>query len=243
MPALPENILTSLTNIAHAPKLESCFLQPLDMAPNGEKAPWQDNAGGPSAVRFQYWPESLQDVRASEWNPRNIPGGSHPIYQWTHGGERNISFTAIFTTDTDPGHHNLLNEDAYRDARTEPLNGLDIGDRDVDLRAVVSWLRWYTYPAYEDDGSKVYEPAKCLLVMPNTKLGHSGLDHVTCVMTQCDVTYQAWFVNGFPRVIEVSLSFAEVVQSGRRVAFHDRRHMRQAGFARTYLSATDTTVG
>ena len=237
MAALPENILTSLTNLSHGPRLAKCFLQPLDMR-DGERPPWAPE-GGSTAVAFQYWPESLQDTRASEWNPTNIPGGSHPIYQWTHGGERSLSITAVFTTDTDPGEENLRNEDAYEGARSAPLNGLNIGDRDVDLRSVVSWLRWFTYPAYEDNSNKVYEPAKCLLVMPNTKLAHNGQDYITCIMTQCDVTYQAWFTNGFPRVIEVSLGFAEVVQSGRRVAFHDRRHMNPSSFVRTYLQAND----
>jgi len=242
VPALPENLLTSLTNIAHAPRLQKCFLQPVDL-PAPEKPPWAPE-GWSTAIAFQYWPESVSDTRQSEWNPRNIPGGSHPIYQWTHGGERTISLTAVFTTDTDPGDENLeAEDDAYAEAQSAPLNGLEIGSRDIDLRAVVSWLRWYTYPAYEDEGLKVFEPAKCLLVMPNSKLSYDGQDHITCVMTQCDVTYQAWFVNGFPRVIEVSLTFAEVVQSGRRVRFHDRRHMAQAEHIRTYLPATDVVLG
>ena len=97
MPALPENLLTSLTNIAHAPRLQSCFLQPLDMAPD-ETPPWAQNATTGTAIKFQYWPETLQDTRQSEWNPRNIPGGSHPIYQWTHGGERTLTFTSVFAT-------------------------------------------------------------------------------------------------------------------------------------------------
>ena len=241
MAALPENLLTSLTNLSHGPRLAKCFLQPLDMK-DGERPPWAPK-GGSTAVAFQYWPESLQDSRASEWNPMNIPGGSHPIYQWTHGGERNLSLTAVFTTDTDPGAEALLNKDPYREARSAPLNGLVLGERDVDLTSVVSWLRWFTYPAYEADSNKVYEPAKCLLVMPNTRLAHNGQDYITCVMTQCDVTYQAWFVNGFPRIIEVSLAFAEVVQSGRRVAFHNRNDMYPSRHIRTYLPATDIATG
>jgi hypothetical protein len=44
-------------------------------------------------------------------------------------------------------------------------------------------------------------------------------------MTTCDITYEAWFPNGFPRIIEVQLEFAEVVQYGGRVVFHDRSKM------------------
>ena len=253
MPELPSNILTSLTNIPHIPELARAYLQPLDMAPD-ENPPW--NPGGSeagNAIAFQYWPETIQDSRGSEWSPRNIPGGSHPLYQWTHGGERRLSFTAMFSTDTavedsdltaaaavatgeappvlSPG---LLSPgDPYARQKLNPLSGLEIGTRDIDLRAAIAWLRWFTYPYYtEGDDWRAYEPAKALLVMPNMGLGYTGEDHVTTVLTQCDVTYEACFENGFPRLIEVALEFAEVVQSGERVQFHNRRLMQDAGYAR-----------
>lgn len=250
MPELPDNILTALTNVPHTPKLAKAYIQPLDMAPD-ERPPWNSRGGeGGDAIAFQYWPETIQDSRGSEWSPKTIPGGSHPIYQWTNGGERRISFTAMFTTDTAPQERFLsdVNEgsrpagaileagsldgsgDPYTTQQGVNLNGLSLGSRDVDLRAVVSWLRWYTYPYYtEGDGWKAYEPPKCLLVMPNMGLGYLGYDHVTSVLTQCDVTYEACFETGFPRLIEVSLEFAEVVQQGNRVQFHNRRLMNSGG--------------
>jgi hypothetical protein len=211
--------------------------------PAGEAPPW-----GTDAMAFQYWPESLADSRSSDWSPRAIPGGSHPIYQWTHGGERTLAFTAIFTTDTSPGddfgvHEKRVNElfgalggDAYEVAKTQPLNGLQIGVRDIDLRTIVAWLRWFTYPTYgtASSGSRVFEPAKCQLVMPNTGLGYDGEDFVVCIMRSCQVTYSAWFPSGLPRIIEVQLEFAEVVQSGQRVRFHDRQRMGRAAFVKDY---------
>jgi hypothetical protein len=117
------------------------------------------------------------------------------------------------------------------------LSGLEIGKRDIDLRAVVAWLRWYTYPHYGiGEDVRAYEPAKCLLVLPHTKLGHTGTDYIVSVMTQCDVTYEAWFPSGFPRIIEVSLEFAEVVQEGARVRFHDRSDMIFASQISHFLS-------
>lgn len=250
MPELPDNILTALTNVSHSPRLAKAYLQPLDMAPD-ERPPWNLSGGqGGDAIAFQYWPETIQDTRGSEWSAKTIPGGSHPIYQWTHGTERQITFTAMFTTDTAPEERLLSSgdegnsrpgsilssegglggfSDPYTVQRDYRLSGLNPGGRDVDLRSVVSWLRWYTYPYYTDgDGWKAYEPPKCLLVMPNMGMGYLGYDHVTCVLTQCDVTYEACFETGFPRLIEVSLSFNEVVQEGTSVQFHNRRLMGSA---------------
>ena len=253
MPELPSNILTSLTNLPHAPELARAYLQPVDLAPD-ETPPW--NSGGSeagNAIAFQYWPETIQDSRASEWRPKPIPGGSHPLYQWTNGGERRLTFTAIFTTDTapedtflaDPNEGNLPagsilragdldgSGDPYSLQQANPLSGLEVRTRDIDLRAVVSWLRWYTYPYYDPQNNwRAYEPPKALLVMPNMGLGYSGYDSLLTVMTQCDVTYEACFDSGFPRIIEVSLEFAEVVQSGERVQFHGRRQMGQGGYVR-----------
>lgn len=263
MPELPTNILTSLTNLPHAPQLAKAYLQPLDLAP-GERPPWTvGSRPNDSAVAFQYWPETIQDSRGSEWNAKPIPGGSHPIYQWTHGGERRISFTAMFTTDTAPEESELgpvsrgvLDERLFPTAggllepgdlggvpyerEGNPLSGIELGTRDVDLRAVVSWLRWYTYPYYDEEaGWKAIEPAKCLLVMPNMGLGFGGYDHITCVMTQCDVTYEACFESGFPRLIEVSLEFAEVVQEGSRVRFHSRADIGYAASIARFLGLRD----
>ena len=222
-----------------------CYLQPLDIAPD-ERVPWSMPGlpgviGASAAIRFQYWPESLQDSKGSEWNPKPIPGGSHPLYQWANGGERSFSFSAIFTTDTEP-EENLFGPvtgDPYETASRNPLSGLVLGVRDVDIRSAVSWLRWFMYPTYGTDGNqRVYPPAKALLVMPNTGLAYNGEDHVTCAMTTCDVTYEEWFPNGYPRIVEVALEFKELIQSGERVQFHDRRNMELAANIGKYLSST-----
>jgi hypothetical protein len=49
------------------------------------------------------------------------------------------------------------------------------------------------------------------------------------------VTYEAFFPNGFPRIVEVQLEFAEVVQQANRVQFHDRKNMIVASSIRSYL--------
>jgi len=255
MPGIPSNVLSSLIQVPHESRMAQAYLQPVDLAPN-ETPPWAFTEEG-SAIAFQYWPESVQDSKGSEWNPRNIPGGSHPIYQWTHGGERRISFTAVFMTDTAPEEALLTTVDGLFEASQGrkflspynlqddvPLNGLELGKRDVDLRCVVSWLRWFTYPTYgTGQDLRVYEPPKCLLVLPRTRMGYNGEDHVTCVMTQCDVTYEAWFPSGFPRIIEVALEFAEVVQSSQQVRFHDRKNMVVAQSIQSFLALRESSHG
>jgi len=190
----------------------------------------------------------LQDSKGSEWNPRPIPGGSHPIYQWANGGERSLSFTAVFTTDTAPEESALEDggsdtRDPYSSQSLNPLSGIVLGVRDVDIRSAISWLRWFEYPTYGADGNQqVYPPAKALLVMPNTGLSHDGEDHITVAMTTCDVTYEEWFPTGYPRIVEVALEFRELVQSGDRVQFHDRRNMALAEHIGTYLSSSHSVV-
>jgi hypothetical protein len=102
------------------------------------------------------------------------------------------------------------------------------------------------YPSYAGssggDSLRAFEPAKVLLVMPNTNLGYDGTDYVRCVMKTCSVTYQAWFPSGFPRVIEVALEFAEVIQSSERIRFHDRNAMGRARNISSYLGrVTDSS--
>jgi hypothetical protein len=255
MVAVPQNIMTQLVSTPHDTRLAQCLIGAIDLAPD-ESLPWSvDNAdpavaatslaGGAisdasvakSYLALQYWPESIQDSRGSEWNPRNIPGGSHPIYQWTHGGERRLSFTAVFTTDTAPTNEALAGSDPYEDAASNPLGGINKGTRDLDIRAAINWLRYFTYPKYgRSEDLRVYEPPKCILVMPNSHMGYDGSDYVVAVMTQCDVTYEAFFPNGFPRIAEVQVEFAETVQYGGRVRFHDRRNMLASQRLPSYLA-------
>jgi hypothetical protein len=222
MPDLPTNILSQLVNLPHELRPKQAYLTAVDLA-DGETPPWATSDD--TAIAFQYWPETVQDTRPSEWTPRQIPGGSHPIYQWTSGGERAISFTAIFTTDTDPGEENINLPNAYID-KTQG----SIGRRDLDIRSAISWLRYFTYPRYPSgEDLRAQEPPKCQLHLPNSQIGYDGESYVLCVMTQCDVTYEAFFPNGFPRIAEVALSFSEVVQSRSGVRFHSRSRMLPGG--------------
>lgn len=48
---------------------------------------------------FAVWPESIDDRRSVNYVERNVVGSSHPIYQWTHGGSRDLSFEILVYQD------------------------------------------------------------------------------------------------------------------------------------------------
>jgi hypothetical protein len=239
VPELPADILSQLVSLPHEAKLAQAHITAKDLAPD-ETVPWGSGGGGGllagaaaavglgggggDGMALQYWPESISDTRESVWNPRYIPGGSHPIYQWTHGGERRISFTSVFTADTAPEEDSLKKgKNPYGLSLDLPLSGID-KSRDVDIRAAIGWLRYFTYPLYpEGEDVRAYEPPKAELFFPNSAINVDGTDSITCVMTRCDVTYEDFFPSGFPRLAEVALEFAEVVQFDKKVAFQGRK--------------------
>ena len=45
-------------------------------------------------------PESIDDEKTSNWVANQIPGQADPIFQWTSGGPRVVSFDALITKDT-----------------------------------------------------------------------------------------------------------------------------------------------
>lgn len=245
--------LSSLVELPHKPKLAKVFLAAVDLAP-GEDPPF-----GTDNIAIQYWPESLQDTRPVEWAPRQIPGGSHPIYQWTHGGERKLSFAALFTNDIEPtGETSLVGEVANAIADGIGLDsssgsslidaygntGGSTRERDRDIPASINWLRYFTYPFYgSGEDIRVFEPPKIILCFPGSRLAHTGEEAITTVMTQCDITYEAWYPSGFPRIVEVQLEFAEVVQTGQAVRFHNRKDMILSAAARTHVVPGDDGVG
>lgn len=241
MPALPVGIITSISGRQPLPKLKQVYLVAVDTA-EGEKVPWDQSGNGGNVavgaigsgngastkIALQYWPETLTDSRGVEWNPRNIPGGSHPIYQWTRSGERRLSFTAVFARDHEPNEPVATGlSGAVKSLASSVGLGPEEGDpsREPPIEAAVSWLRYFTYPLYRSGEIRVFEPPKVLLVFAGSSLAYDGSAGIVCVMTGCEVTYEAWFPNGAPRIIEVALEFAEVVQQGDSVKFHSRDRM------------------
>lgn len=157
-----------------------------------------------NVLDFQFFPESVSDEKEVNWSEREIPGGSHPIYQFVSGGARTISFEAVL----------------YREAKT---------DQHRSVESQVNWLRQHLYPKYgKKDGRevKVTPPDILKLSFPgNMKVSPNGSNLtsiVRVIMNQCNVTYEKWFEDGTPRIATVSLTFLEVVQSAEGIQFQGR---------------------
>lgn len=171
---------------------------------------------------FQYNPESLADTKGQNYQQKEIPGGSLPLYQWIAGGERLISLTAIFTNDIEP--RGLLG--AYSDEinvlegignQESEIKGSGIDLRNVDISAAIAWLRQFMYPKYQSEIPVVVPPRKIGLFIPNTYV-----NFVLCFMTQCDVTIGACWPEGAIREAEVQLSFAQIPQYEGGIQFPGR---------------------
>jgi len=189
----------------------------MELKPNGEP-----DTG--TALRFQYFPETLSDTKAVNWTPREVPGASLPIYSWISSGERTLSFTAVFSSDVDLVTVEENKGFGASDITTR-LKAIQAEDRNVDIRAAVLWLRAFMLPTYGTEGPlgipAATAPPRLLLVLPRSGLGTAGgaystgntPDDVQCIMTQCDVSYEAWFPSGLPRIATVALAFAQVAQN------------------------------
>lgn len=228
MPSLG-TIASALTSKVPS-KSSKAYLIELDKSTDAPKL-----GDGPGAyVAFQYFPESITDSKQINYQQKEIPGGSLPLYQWISSGERLISFTAVFTSDVDYGSVSVRNSGQLLDP-TNPTQGASTLQqrlrnsgqlkRNPDLRGAVAWLRRYLVPTYSNNYT--FAPNKLRLFMPNSGIGIAGgsdsfnrsPDSMNCVMTQCEVTYESFFESGIPRHITVSLSFAQLPQLDGGVYF------------------------
>ncbi len=198
---------------------------------------------------FQYWPEDIQVSKKVNWETKNIPGLSHPLYQWISGGAREITFTAIFTCDQAPSANTLSllnNQDTTTNSLVGALRGTVASPfsdvRNVDIPSAIQWLESYLYPEYTADGisgrastplPRPKPPRKLILTLPGMRLGqrvdHMYNDDVLCIMMQCEVTYGAFFADGTPRIAKASLQFAEIIQYQNKVNVQDAFALRAAG--------------
>jgi len=171
---------------------------------------------------FQYFPETIQDTKSPEWSRKNVPGGSHPIVSFINGGERIISFPAIFTQDDNPEEQGFLSDLLTGNFEFDfgSFFGSDVRKDTTDIAAAIGMLRKYTYPTYSIDGA-ASAPPFAIIYLPNSRIIGQGdyLDSIVGAMIQCDVTYEKFHRNGAPRIVVVQLSFLEVVQIGNNWRF------------------------
>lgn len=176
---------------------------------------------------FQYWPEQITDSKEINYQNKEIPGGSLSLLQWVASGQRTLAFTAIFTCDVD-----LLEMDGSPSVKRGALAQVGENDRNVDIRSAVTWLRRFMVPTYRSGASAngvglTIPPRKLLFHAPGTGIGMWGgdpggivaPDTVVCVMTQCEVTVEAWFPSGLPRYASVQITLSQIAQRAGHVKF------------------------
>src|SRR6185312_15890547 len=174
----------------------------------------------------QYFPESIKLSRSTDYATKKPIGGSHPIYQWIHGGERSLSFDVVFTAEVDEWKNQqdtglLASVESVGQAvgnyiknpLTAAVSALrgkqDYGPNHVDVAAGVAWLMSKTYPSYSRTG-RASPPPKLELYLPNSGIttyvkGVALADTFFCIMTRCSVNYSSFFRSGAPRIAEVSM--------------------------------------
>jgi hypothetical protein len=193
---------------------------------------FDDGSLDQSSVRsFQYYPETISDSRGVSYSSKDVIGGSHPIYQWTHGSERVITFSAVFTADYSDEQSVGSNLSKINDAVNvikNPMNAIGAAAKkafggsvkdtnSLSVAAAIAWLRSKTYPDYPA-GQIMSAPPKLILYLPGSGItsyvGPYKTDGVPVLMRTCSVEYEAFFNNGAPRVAVVSLEFVETIQVG-----------------------------
>lgn len=162
---------------------------------------------------FQYFPEKISDSKSVEYTSKSIPGGSHPIYTFISGGERTITFDAIFCNDEGPPLSVL--EGGLRLATWKPRKEVQ------DVAGGIRWLRYCLYPTYKNGVAKA--PPLVILYLPESGIIGDGnkKDSVIGILTRADVTYESFYRTGKPRLAVVSCEIKEVVQTNKKWQFTD----------------------
>lgn len=204
------------------------WITPLDIHNNDE--PLDDQV-----TAFQYFPETISDNKVNSYQAKEIPGLSHPLYQWTAGGARELSFTAVFSADLPPANPG----GAQRSA--------EMMERSVDVDAAIAWIQSYQYPEYTVDGKgkrneniRPKPPRKILLTLPNVAINFGRpdqlADEMCCILLSAEVSRESFFPSGATRLGKVELTFAEIIQRGGTVRPHDAYDIRTEALRRYKLS-------
>jgi len=147
---------------------------------------------------FQFWPAEISDSHAVNYSTKSIPGSNLPFYQWISGGEHKVSFTTMFAADI---KYDVKGKSDPEDKHT------------VNVAAATQYLQSLKEPTYVQGKEYALPPPALFLCIPNVPIGPGMNDRMLCVMTQCDIEYKKEFSDGTPRLAEVSLEFAEILQN------------------------------
>jgi len=172
-----------------------------------ETSPGRGRAGDPEIFVFQYWPDQLTDTENPRYAEKEVPSASHPLYQWTGGSGREISFTAVFTAEVD--------DESVAGIASNPAGSaiLPSARYTVDINAAIARLKTFIRGKYSmgSINQATKPPPRLRLVFEGTQLGGTE-ESVLVILKSAPVTYESWFPSGRPRVASVQLTFNEVIQ-------------------------------
>ena len=220
------------------PLMAAAYMFPEAVAPNGRVAAFEEET-----FVFQYYPDGVTDTYNPEWSTKQVPGGSHPLYQWNGGSGRDVTFTARFTAERDLGKSRLK------------VTGLLPSDRyTVDIRGALARLRSYMLPSYGNQqgsgiSSRARPPKKLYLVLSGLSLGGLERDEILVIVRSAPITFESSFPSGHPRIVEVSMTCSEIVQhtsagaGGSAIQFIGRDSFETDGRHYKYRGTVDRALG
>lgn len=196
---------------------------------------------------FQWWPESLSDSIGIGWTEKNLMGASHAPMQWGANAGRTISFSVKLSRSMryaeDFGRRSIGHLDVPKGASfLDPDRGRSLAFN-VDIPRMLKYMRAYCYPEYNGTTGQAVPPVITIINVPGLQLNEDGQDHIFSVMTACDHNYVKSFPDGKPRLVEVNLSFKQVVQTGDGIHYKGRsRLLSAAGIAPGPNSGMDRPI-
>jgi hypothetical protein len=207
-----------------------------------EVKPNQQFRSASETFAFQYWPESLTDTEQPRYSEKEVPGASHPLYQWTGGGGRDISFTAIFTAEVDDTSQ--VSQDASPGGAAVSPSARYTVDVKAAVARIKTWLRG-DYTQFSLDQA-TRPPSRLFLVLEGSNLG-GNTDAILTVLKSAPITYEAWFPSGNPRVVSIQMTFSECIQrmggngETSQIAYLGRSSFQVAGAKYKYRGSVDRT--
>jgi hypothetical protein len=188
---------------------------------------------------FQYFPEKITDSKGVDYASKTIPGGSHPIYTFISGGERTVTFDAIFANDDNPNSGATVKNFLTGKASFSPLSLTKVRPDVVNIPEAIKWLRSFLYPEYKNNVAKA--PPLVVLYLPNSGIVGVGdyPDSIVGILTRADVSYEAFHRDGTPRLVVLNLEIKEVPQIKQQWKFQSREEFLGAvendhGFSKPY---------
>lgn len=136
-------------------------------------------------------PSEITDLKSINWGQLDVPGASHPIYQYGTGGERSITF------------------EMYLDGDRGRFDRLDSQD-DISVESEIKFYRSLVYPTkYNDTFEAVY---------PHTLLFSFGdyIDNLHCIMKAAPSVRVLHFTPKLKPVrATIAITLAELVDKGQ----------------------------